>query len=225
MIIRGARQVGKTWLMKNFGEQAYQKVVYINFENNNLMKELFDLNLDVDRILTGIELYSGQKVDPSVTLLIFDEVQEVPKALTSLKYFNENAPELHIICAGSLLGIALHAGTSFPVGKVEFLDLHPMTFLNFAKRWEVNDLWNCYIREITTWPEHSGTNTLICSRHIFLLEVCPNQFNNLAVLRILKRFVKYRIESCNLMNRIFQNMLLRKQCQESGCYGTAFQAS
>ena len=76
LIIRGARQVGKTWLMKNFGEQAYQKVVYINFENNNLMKELFDLNLDVDRILTGIELYSGQKVDPSVTLLIFDEVQD-----------------------------------------------------------------------------------------------------------------------------------------------------
>ena len=133
LIIRGARQVGKTWLMKNFGEQAYQKVVYINFENNNLMKELFDLNLDVDRILTGIELYTGQKVDPSVTLLIFDEVQEVPKALTSLKYFNENAPELHIICAGSLLGIALHAGTSFPVGKVEFLDLHPMTFFEFCK--------------------------------------------------------------------------------------------
>lgn len=131
LLIRGARQVGKTWLMKEFGEKAFDKTVYISFENNNVMKELFSTNLDIKRIITGIELYAGHKIDPVNTLLIFDEIQEVSKALTSLKYFNENAPEYRIIAAGSLLGVALHRGTSFPVGKVEFLDLYPMNFPEF----------------------------------------------------------------------------------------------
>jgi len=131
LIIRGARQVGKTWLMKEFGRVAFHKSVYINFDNNQRMKELFSSDLDVKRILIGLELYSGHKIDPSNTLLIFDEIQEVPKALTSLKYFNENAPEYRILCAGSLLGIALHQGTSFPVGKVEFLELYPLSFTEF----------------------------------------------------------------------------------------------
>ena len=131
LIIRGARQVGKTWLMKEFGAAEYEHVVYINFDNNERMKTLFDNNLAIDRIVTGLELYSGHKIIPENTLLIFDEVQEVPKALSSLKYFNENAPQFQIICAGSLLGIALHEGTSFPVGKVEFLDLYPLSFFEF----------------------------------------------------------------------------------------------
>lgn len=133
LIIRGARQVGKTWLMKKFGESAYDKMVYINFDNNQQMKNLFDQDLDIQRIVTGLEMYSGQKIDSEKTLLIFDEVQEVPKALTSLKYFNENAPEYSILCAGSLLGVALHEGTSFPVGKVEFLDLFPLSFEEFLQ--------------------------------------------------------------------------------------------
>ncbi|MGB8454094.1 MAG: ATP-binding protein [Anaerocolumna sp.] len=133
LIIRGARQVGKTWLMKEFGRTAFDRTVYISFDNNQRMTELFSSNLDVKRIVTGLELYSAQKIDPAKTLLIFDEIQEVPKALTSLKYFNENAPEYQIICAGSLLGIALHQGTSFPVGKVEFLDLYPLSFTEFLK--------------------------------------------------------------------------------------------
>lgn len=131
LIIRGARQVGKTWLMKEFGRLAFDKTVYISFDNNKLMKDLFSSDLEVGRILTGLELYSGQKIDPVNTLLIFDEIQEVPQALTSLKYFNENAPKYQIICAGSLLGVALHKGTSFPVGKVEFLDLYPLSFTEF----------------------------------------------------------------------------------------------
>lgn len=131
LIIRGARQVGKTWLMKEFGASAYKKSVYINFDNNERMKNLFEGDLDVQRIIMGLELYAGHKIEPDKMLLIFDEIQEVPKALTSLKYFNENAPEYHIICAGSLLGIALHEGTSFPVGKVEFLDLYPLTYYEF----------------------------------------------------------------------------------------------
>jgi len=131
LIIRGARQSGKTWLMKEFGRTAYKNTVYVNFDNNRRMEELFSVDLNVERLIMGLELYSGQKIDPANTLMIFDEVQEVPKALTSLKYFNENAPQYHIVCAGSLMGVALHRGTSFPVGKVDFLDLYPLSFFEF----------------------------------------------------------------------------------------------
>lgn len=131
LIIEGARQVGKTWLMKEFGRQAYKDTVYINFDSNSQMAELFAYDLNVDRLIMGLELYAGRKIDPDNCLLIFDEVQEVPRALTSLKYFCEDAPQYHIVCAGSLLGIALHQGTSFPVGKVNFLKLYPLSFREF----------------------------------------------------------------------------------------------
>lgn len=133
MVIEGARQVGKTWLMKEFGRQAYSDTVYINFDSNSAMAELFASDLNTERLILGIELYAGRKIDADNTLLIFDEVQEVPRALSSLKYFYENAPQYHIICAGSLLGIALHGGTSFPVGKVDFLSLHPLSFKEFLR--------------------------------------------------------------------------------------------
>ena len=131
LIIRGARQVGKTWLMKEFGKTHYKKVAYINFDNNERMESLFNGNLDIERIITALKIETGVKIGAQNTLIIFDEVQEVPRALASLKYFCENAPEYHIIAAGSLLGVALHPGTSFPVGKVEFLDLYPLNFLEF----------------------------------------------------------------------------------------------
>lgn len=131
LIIEGARQVGKTWLMKEFGRKEYKNTVYINFDSNSVMKELFSSDLNIKRIITGIEIFSDCKINPENTLLIFDEIQEVPRALSSLKYFYEDAPEYHIICAGSLLGIALHEGTSFPVGKVDFLNLYPLTFSEF----------------------------------------------------------------------------------------------
>jgi len=131
LIIEGARQVGKTWIMKEFGRQSYNKTVYINFDSNVQMTELFSVDLNVERIIMGIELYAGFKINPSDTLIIFDEVQEVPKALSSLKYFYEDAPQYNIVCAGSLLGIALHEGTSFPVGKVDFLKLYPLSFREF----------------------------------------------------------------------------------------------
>lgn len=131
LIIEGARQVGKTWLMKEFGKKAYEDTVYINFDSNSRMSELFASDLDTDRLIMGLEIYAGRKINPDSTLLIFDEIQEVPRALASLKYFYENAPQYHIICAGSLLGIALHEGTSFPVGKVDFLKLYPLSFSEF----------------------------------------------------------------------------------------------
>lgn len=131
LIIEGARQVGKTWLMKEFGRLSYADTIYINFDSNSRMAELFASDLDTDRLIMGLELYAGHKIDADNSLLIFDEVQEVPRALASLKYFCENAPQYHIVCAGSLLGIALHQGTSFPVGKVDFLKLYPLSFKEF----------------------------------------------------------------------------------------------
>lgn len=131
IILRGARQVGKTWLMKEFGRTHFAKTAYINFDNNERMNMLFSGDLDIPRIITALQVESGVLITPEDTLLIFDEVQEVPRALTSLKYFNENAPEYAITAAGSMLGIALHPGTSFPVGKVDFLQLYPMSFLEF----------------------------------------------------------------------------------------------
>ncbi|MCL2017555.1 MAG: ATP-binding protein [Alphaproteobacteria bacterium] len=131
LVIHGARQVGKTWLMKEFGRKNYKNIAYIWFENNPRMQELFDIDMDVRRILTGLELEIGHKINPKDTLIIFDEIQECPKALTSLKYFNENAPEYDIVAAGSLLGVALHSGLSFPVGKVEFMNMYPLCFGEF----------------------------------------------------------------------------------------------
>lgn len=131
MIIRGARQVGKTWLMKAFGEKEYEQTAYVNFESNKLLKGVFEEDFDVKRIITALQIETGQTIRPDNTLIIFDEIQEAPGALTSLKYFYENAPEYHILSAGSLLGVALNRHTSFPVGKVEFLDLYPLNFIEF----------------------------------------------------------------------------------------------
>lgn len=130
LIIRGARQVGKTWLMKEFGRENYDSVAYINFENNERMRSLFEHDLNVERLMTGLQIETNLRISAD-TLIIFDEIQEAPNVLTSLKYFQENAPEYHILAAGSALGVALHEGTSFPVGKVEFLDLHPLSFTEF----------------------------------------------------------------------------------------------
>lgn len=131
LIIKGVRQSGKTYLMKDFGERHFQSVAYFNFEENDALKSIFDLNYDVKRILFELGLSRGSTITPGDTLLVFDEIQECGRAITSLKYFCENAPEYHVVCAGSLLGIALRQNTSFPVGKVDFLDLYPMSFSEF----------------------------------------------------------------------------------------------
>lgn len=131
MIIRGARQVGKTWLMKEFGRTCYKRCVYISMDENEIMEEVFRDAFDIKRIVSALEIEAGYKIEPENTLIIFDEIQEIPRALKSLKYFCENAPEYHIVAAGSLLGVALHEGTSFPVGKVDFCDLYPLDFEEF----------------------------------------------------------------------------------------------
>jgi uncharacterized protein len=131
LIIRGARQVGKTWLMKEFGNTQYTQTVYVNFEKNKRLKTLFTDDFDIKRIIIALQAESGLTIHPENTLLIFDEIQAVPEAITALKYFCEDAPEYHIVAAGSLLGVALHAHISFPVGKVAFMDMYPLTFLEF----------------------------------------------------------------------------------------------
>lgn len=128
LFIMGARQVGKTWLMREFGNTYFKDVFYLNFENTPGMEDLFSGEIQPHRIIDYLSVLHGKRINPGETLMIFDEVQEVPRALTSLKYFAEEAPEYAICCAGSLLGIALHNNTSFPVGKVEFLTLQPLSF-------------------------------------------------------------------------------------------------
>lgn len=130
LILRGARQVGKTFILKEFGEKYYDSVAYFNFDHDDGLSSLFNNTKDPKRILEQLALISGKKINPETTLIIFDEVQECPDALNSLKYFKEEAPSYHVVCAGSLLGIKL-SKTSFPVGKVEFLDMYPMTFSEF----------------------------------------------------------------------------------------------
>lgn len=130
LILRGARQVGKTFILKEFGEKYYDSVAYFNFDHDDGLSSLFNNTKDPKRILEQLTLISGKKINPETTLIIFDEVQECPDALNSLKYFKEEAPSYHVVCAGSLLGIKL-SKTSFPVGKVEFLDMYPMTFSEF----------------------------------------------------------------------------------------------
>ena len=137
LIIRGARQVGKTWLAKEFGRQRYERTVYLNFdldanpEHGSLLHTIFNSSLDPNRIITALEIAFEEKIDPDSCLLIFDEAQEQPRALNALKYFNEQAPQYQIIAAGSHLGMNLHAGTSFPVGNVSFLYLYPLSFKEF----------------------------------------------------------------------------------------------
>ena len=140
LIIRGARQVGKTWLMKEFGEKYYEKCAYINFDDNSRMNKLFQEDFDIDRIIQGLKIESGVNIEEENTLIILDEIQESPQALKALKYFCENAPQYHIVSAGSLLGVAMHEGTSFPVGKVDFLDLMPLSFFEFLEALGQNDL-------------------------------------------------------------------------------------
>ena len=131
LVLNGARQVGKTWLLMEFGARHFESVAYVNLDNNLGLASQFDVGYDLPRILLMIQAESGQRVIPGKTLVVLDEVQECPKALTSLKYFCENAPELAVVAAGSLLGITFHEGTGYPVGKVDMLDLHPLSFREF----------------------------------------------------------------------------------------------
>ena len=131
LMLKGVRQVGKTWLLKEFGKKYYENTAYFNFDEQGELKQYFETTKDVSRILQNLALINGAPIHPGRTLVIFDEIQECPAALNTLKYFRENAPEYHIACAGSLLGVRVSRRESFPVGKIEFLPVYPMTFTEF----------------------------------------------------------------------------------------------
>ena len=131
LIIMGARQVGKTWLMKEFGKTHYEKTAYISFYNNKRMDDVFQADFDIKRILMNLNIESGVTITPGDALIILDEIQDSPKVLESLKYFCEEAPQYHVVAAGSLLGVTIHEGVSYPVGKVDLLDLYPLNFREF----------------------------------------------------------------------------------------------
>jgi uncharacterized protein len=143
LIIQGARQVGKTWLMKSFGEKEFEQIVYLNFESSERLKNVFVADFNIQRILAVFEIESKQKINFANTLLIFDEIQEAEKGLTALKYFYEQSPQYFIIAAGSLLGVSLQKNTSFPVGKVDFLQLFPLSFMEFLENIGEENLLNC----------------------------------------------------------------------------------
>ncbi len=131
LILQGARQVGKTWLLQEFGRTAYKKCIYVNFEDTPSLQPLFQADFDTERIINALQIFSQQTITPEDTLIIFDEIQEAERGITSLKYFCEKTPQYHIVAAGSLLGMNVHQHVSFPVGKVDFMNLHPLSFTEF----------------------------------------------------------------------------------------------
>src|SRR5659263_10103 len=133
LVLQGARQVGKTWLLKKFGEENFESVAYFNFDKQLELKQFFETTKEPKRILQNLSLVHGKTILPEKTLVIFDEIQECNDALNALKYFCEDAPEYCIACAGSLLGVALSRGASFPVGKVDFMHVYPVTFTEFLQ--------------------------------------------------------------------------------------------
>lgn len=151
LIVQGARQVGKTYLISEFGKKEYSNFVYLNFERDKSLESLFEKSLDPDTIINNISLYIGKKIVAEDTLLVFDEIQTVPAVLTSLKYFYEQAPDYHLIAAGSLLGVSVGKERSFPVGKVNFLTLYPMSFSEYLAA-SGEDLLAKKLNEITS-PE------------------------------------------------------------------------
>lgn len=162
LILKGARQVGKTWLLKAFGAAYYRQVVYVNFEDNVSLQNLFLADFSISRIIKSLEIFSQLKLNPDDTIIIFDEIQVAENGITSLKYFYENAPEYHLIAAGSMLGIAHHKGSSFPVGKVDFMDLYPMTITEFLKANNEEQLAEAILNK--DWP-------LVQIFHIKLIEL------------------------------------------------------
>ena len=150
LLIQGARQVGKTWLMKEFGRLHFARTAYIHFDNNSRMRQVFHTDYDIRRLITAFQIEAGCAITPEDTLIVFDEIQDAPHAVNSLKYFCEEAPEYAVVAAGSLLGVSCHKDESFPVGKVDFLDLYPLSFSEFLRAADNTGL--AELLESGDWP-------------------------------------------------------------------------
>lgn len=180
LIIRGARQVGKTWLMKEFGRQAFTQVAYLNFEQSKNLKNVFDAGFDIPRLITAIEIETNLKITAENTLIIFDEIQESEGALTSLKYFYENAPQYYIMAAGSLLGVSLHQQRSFPVGKVAFVDLYPLSFSEFLLALNKENLYNLLQSKDWSLITSFKTKLIEILKHYYFVGGMPEAVNSFA---------------------------------------------
>jgi uncharacterized protein len=192
LILQGARQVGKTWLMKEFGKNEFEHVVYLNFESSARLKSIFDADFDINRIISILEIEVNHKIQSNNTLIIFDEIQEAGKGLTALKYFCEQAPEYYIIAAGSLLGVSLQKNSSFPVGKVDFLRMYPMSFWEFldsigqsvmkehleAKNWPVIDVFHEKLVELLRLYYFIGGMPEVVANYV--------QFQDLSAVRAIQ---------------------------------------
>lgn len=172
LILQGARQVGKTWIMKEFGRQNYKYVAYVNMDHNAHMQESFTKDFDVNRILEDIGIETHTKIIAGETLIILDEIQEIPLALSSLKYFCENAPEYLIIAAGSLLGVALHKGISYPVGKVNLMTMYPLSYKEFLEAIGEQKLAECVNQLHFDKHQTFREKYIACLKSIIILAVC-----------------------------------------------------
>lgn len=182
LLLRGARQVGKTWIMKEFGRKHYDQVVYINFERDKLLQDLFKTDFNIQRILSALQIQSGIVPQADNTLIIFDEIQEAEGALTSLKYFQEEAPEYHVMGAGSLLGIALN-NTSFPVGKIQFVEMHPMNFYEFLE--SIGEIGILNLLKVKDWQ-------LIQTFHERIIELLKQYYFVGGMPEVVKNYVDQR---------------------------------
>ena len=202
LIIQGARQVGKTWLMKEFGRREYKKVVYVTFDRNKSLKDTFSKSIEIPVLISALELDSGIKITPDDTLIILDEIQECPEAITTLKYFNENAPEYHIIVAGSLLGVAHHSGTGFPVGKVDFMTLYPLSFFEFLNAIGEEKYRNLIENKNFDLIESFSDRLIYLLKHYYYIggmpEVVQNYIEN-------KDYNEVRILQNNILNSYIQD--------------------
>lgn len=198
LIVRGARQVGKTELIKEFGRTQYRQTAYVNLDNNSRMAALFDGDFDVNRLIQGLKAETNVDIEPDSTLIVLDEIQEVPKALTALKYFCENAPQYHIVVAGSLLGVATHQGASFPVGKVDYLELAPLSFREFLLA-----LGEKHLVEMITSP--LVDQELLASFHDRLIDYIKTYCYVGGMPEVVASYVEQR--SWNEVRRIQNNIL------------------
>lgn len=198
LIVRGARQVGKTELIREFGRTQYRQTAYVNLDNNSRMRALFDGDFDVNRLIQGLKAETNVDIEPDNTLIVLDEIQEVPKALTALKYFCENAPQYHIVVAGSLLGVATHQGVSFPVGKVDYLELAPLSFREFLLA-----LGEKHLVEMITSP--SVDQELLAPFHDRLIDYIKTYCYVGGMPEVVASYVEQR--SWNEVRRIQDNIL------------------
>jgi len=222
LIVQGARQVGKTWLIQEFGKTEFKKMVYINFEHETELQDLFLKNLNIPRIITTLEGVSGVSITAEDTLIVFDEIQSAPKGLTSLKYFNENAPEYAVIVSDSLLGMNLHNKVSFPVGKVSFLDIYPMSFYEFLlavgesglarilneKLWDIMDVFAEKFKEFLRYYLYVGGMPEVVAAFAENRDWKKVRQNQLEILFTYERdFSKYApYEIVPRLNMVWQNI-------------------